>query len=103
MIGNQPAIIADRLHTAMLRRCWSPPDQKRERPAPGDTGSEAQNQTSEHFVSTIADLAAQRAYSVALRRAGEIDRLADILITAGLHLQGEALAHRAAEMREVLA
>ncbi len=82
------------------RFIWPPPE-KRERPAPGGTGSEAQTQITDVITNTIAARAAQRATQIALARAARLDRDADALLNAGLHLQAEVLAHRATAMREV--
>jgi hypothetical protein len=89
-------------YNRQFRRSWKPP-QKRKRqglatPAP-----------SQHFeISNVpeyspAEGAAQRAIAAASRRAAKIDRTADLLLSVGRVDAAERLAHRAAEIRAVLA
>jgi len=86
-----------------FRRPWAmPPPQTRKRPVPGETSSRAKSgSNSGSTASNTATAAAQRAIAFAQRRAAEIDRTADLLLSIGRHIQAERLANLAAELRGV--
>jgi hypothetical protein len=84
-----------------FRRSWSPPDKRN--PALAGTRNGANFVTTSEISLDQTDLTVQRAIAYAMRRAAKIDRTADLLLSIGRTDAAERLAHRAAEIRGVLA
>jgi hypothetical protein len=78
-----------------------PPKNRKRRPIPRAASFENFGNTNAATNAT-ADAAAQRGLAIAARRAAQLDRVADLLLSIGGHLQAERLSHRAAELRAVL-
>jgi hypothetical protein len=80
-----------------------PPPKNRKRRPPAQRAASFENfgNTNDTFNAT-ATAAAQRGLALVARRAAQLDRVADLLLSIGRHLQAERLSHRAAELRAVL-
>jgi hypothetical protein len=78
-----------------------PPKNRKRRPRDRAASFENFSNTNDTFNAT-ATAAAQRGLALAARRAAQLDRVADLLLSIGRHMQAERLSHRAAELRAML-
>jgi hypothetical protein len=85
-----------------FRRPWNPPQKRKRQGLATPAPSEHLEISSDPDITAI-DLTVQRAIEFAMHRAAVIDRTADLLLSVGRVDAAERLAHRAAELREVLA
>lgn len=89
---------ADRVHARLLHRALKPPRNRKGRPA---QAAPSENQINGKGEYKTAEAAAQRELEYATRRAAQLDRTADLLLSVGQHHAAERLSALAHELREV--
>jgi hypothetical protein len=82
---------------------WSERPKSRKRPGRHPRALATVSDSSSGPINTATDEIVQRAITVALRRAVQIDRTTDLLLALGKHVQADRLARRAQQIREAVA
>jgi hypothetical protein len=90
------------MHAEMLHCAWSPSQKRRSLP-PGGTSGWADFADNSTDIDSDADPIVQRNIAWLQTRAARLDCNADLLLSIGQHAAAERLAHRALELREVIA
>lgn len=90
-------------HNVQFRRPWAmPPPLARRSPALAPTSNRADFEDRSITVNNLGSGAVQRALAANVRRAADLDRQADLLLSLGQHHAAERLSTLAHELREVV-